>query len=114
MAKAKSGKDAVVPMDRREVKEDRRKQQIPVLVERRKTPRRRQIDPTTCEREYTDEEVEFMQAMDAYKRANGRMFPTCSEILEVIKKLGYERTLPRATVTIVETPANVETSRVMA
>jgi hypothetical protein len=30
-----------------------------------------------------------MQAMDAYKRKNGRMFPTCSEILEVIRDLGY-------------------------
>lgn len=115
MAKAKSGKDAVVPMERRDVKEDRRKQQIPVAVERRsKVQRRRQIDPTTCEREYTDEEVEFMQAMDAYKRASGRMFPTCSEILEVIKKLGYERSLPQATVTMVDAPVMVETTPMMA
>jgi hypothetical protein len=106
MAKAKSGKSTVVPMERREIKEDRRKQQIPVAVERRaKVQRRRQIDPTTCEREYTDEEVEFMQAMDAYKRSSGRMFPTCSEILEVIRKLGYERTLSPATITVVETLA---------
>lgn len=107
MAKAKSGKDAVVPMERREIKDDRRKQQIPVALERRaKVARRRQIDPTTCEREYTDEEVEFMQAMDAYKRANGRMFPTCSEILEVIKKLGYERSLPQASITVIEMSTN--------
>ncbi len=32
-----------------------------------------------------------MQALDAYKRASGRMFPTCSEILEVIRDLGYVR-----------------------
>lgn len=56
---------------------------------RRKQQRRRQIDPTTCEREYTDQEIQFMQAMDAYKRTAGRMFPTCSEILEVIRGLGY-------------------------
>ena len=30
-----------------------------------------------------------MQAMDAYKRSSGRMFPTCSEILEVVRDLGY-------------------------
>ena len=53
--------------------------------------RRRQIDPTTCERDYTNDEIEFMQALDAYKRANGRMFPTCSEILEVIRDMGYVR-----------------------
>ena len=30
-----------------------------------------------------------MHALDRYKRASGRMFPTCSEILEVIRDLGY-------------------------
>ncbi len=53
--------------------------------------RRRMIDPTTCEREYGPDEVEFMQALDRYKRASGRMFPTCSEILEVVRSLGYQR-----------------------
>lgn len=87
-------------MDRRKQTErrqgDRRKQNVPVAVERRqgerrKVQRRRQIDPTTCERDYTSEEIEFMVALDEYKRASGRMFPTCSEILEVLRKLGYER-----------------------
>ncbi len=32
-----------------------------------------------------------MNALDAYKRRSGRMFPTCSEILEVIRELGYRR-----------------------
>lgn len=58
---------------------------------RRKKQRRRQIDPTTCERDYSGDEIEFMQAMDAYKRSAGRMFPTCSEILEVIRSIGYVR-----------------------
>ena len=56
---------------------------------RRKVERRRQIDPTTCEREYTDEEIAFMKAMDDYKRKSGRQFPTWSEVLEVIRSLGY-------------------------
>lgn len=80
--------------DRREG--DRRTSDVPVLVERRqsvrrKVQRRRQIDPTTCERDYSTDELEFMQALDAYKRTSGRMFPTCSEILEVIRGLGYVR-----------------------
>ncbi|MCA9126204.1 MAG: hypothetical protein KDB22_03925 [Planctomycetales bacterium] len=58
---------------------------------RRKKQRRRQIDPTTCERDYNQEEIEFMQSLDAYKRSSGRMFPTCSEILEVVRGLGYVR-----------------------
>jgi len=92
----------IVTIDRRRLPDrrsgtDRRQQNIPVPVERRqlerraKVPRRRQIDPTTCERDYTPEEIEFMRALDEYKRASGRMFPTCSEILEVLKKLGYEK-----------------------
>ena len=54
--------------------------------------RRRHIDPTTCERDYSADEVEFMQALDHYKRTHGRMFPTCSEILEVLRGLGYSKT----------------------
>ena len=53
--------------------------------------RRSMIDPTTCERDYLPEEVEFMQAIELYKRTSGRMFPTCSEILEVVKSLGYRQ-----------------------
>jgi len=53
--------------------------------------RRRLIDPTTCERDYHPDELEFMQAMERYKRTSGRMFPTCSEILEVVRSLGYVR-----------------------
>jgi hypothetical protein len=59
---------------------------------REKVNRRRQIDPTTCERDYTDDEVQFMHALDKYKRTSGRMFPTCSEVLEVLRGLGYEKT----------------------
>ncbi len=86
---------AVVEMDRR--RKERRLEQSASTVSaeaaepRRKKQRRRQIDPTTCERDYNTEEIEFMQAMDAYKRSSGRMFPTCSEILEVIRSLGYIR-----------------------
>jgi hypothetical protein len=58
---------------------------------RNKTERRRQIDPTTCERDYQPEEVEFMRAMDDYKRRSGRQFPTWSEVLEVIRDLGYRK-----------------------
>ena len=65
--------------------------------ERRATPRRakverrRLIDPTTCERDYSGDEVEFMKAMDDYKRRSGRMFPTWSEVLEVVRSLGYAK-----------------------
>ena len=81
---------------RRQAGSDRRTASGTVTAERRTTDRRsnqrrRQIDPTTCERDYTNDEIEFMQALDAYKRTSGRMFPTCSEVLEVLRGLGYVR-----------------------
>ncbi len=98
-AAARGGRDAgseTVTIDRRRNKEQRGDGEAmektspaaPVMERRQKVSRRRQIDPTTCERDYTDQEVEFMNALDEYKRKSGRMFPTCSEVLEVIHSLG--------------------------
>lgn len=80
---------------------DRRKRNIPVATDRRRaqnaaekrknSERRRLIDPTTCERDYNDDETEFMKAMDRYKRENRRPFPTWSEVLEVLRSMGYRR-----------------------
>jgi hypothetical protein len=53
--------------------------------------KRRKIDPTTCERDYSDCELEFMKAMQDYKLRSGRMFPTWSEVLEVVRELGYHK-----------------------
>lgn len=79
---------------------DRRKRNIPVAKDRRaanaaakraSSERRRLIDPTTCERDYNDDETDFMKAMDRYKRENRRPFPTWSEVLEVMRSLGYRK-----------------------
>ena len=93
---------------RRAAANDRRKRAIPVAVERRTGKdrraelakergepvgeRRRQVDPTTCEKDYSDDEMEFMRSMDLYKRHNRRPFPTWSEVLEVMVALGYRKT----------------------
>lgn len=115
---SKSGHESGAVMDRRGKKDkdrrgtERRKASAPVAVERRqlerrvKVQRRRQIDPTTCERDYSDAEVEFMSAMDDYKRKSGRMFPTCSEILEVIRDLGYEKRSGRPAARAIQTAAD--------
>jgi hypothetical protein len=81
--------------------QERRKRNIPVATDRRRaenaaekrrtSERRRLIDPTTCERDYSDDEAEFMKAMDRYKRENRRPFPTWSEVLEVMRSLGYRK-----------------------
>jgi hypothetical protein len=96
--------DEIATVDRRAAaerrnKSDRRRTEKKVDVERRavatdrrqKVERRRQIDPTTCERDYTAAEIEFMTAMDKYRRQSGRPFPTWSEVLEVVISLGYQK-----------------------
>jgi hypothetical protein len=73
-------------IDREETASDCRE-----IMERKRLDRRRQIDPTTCERDYSSPEIEFMRAMDDYKRKSGRPFPTWSEVLEVVISLGYRK-----------------------
>lgn len=95
MSKAPKSSDLEVQLDRR--RKDRRPDKLDdaeaptteYKTPKRRKERRRQIDPTTCERDYNAEEIDFMQALDAYKCSSGRMFPTCSEILEVVRGLGY-------------------------
>jgi hypothetical protein len=40
------------------------------------------------------EQFLFIMAIDAYKRVNNKPFPTWTEVLEVIRKLGYRKTMP--------------------
>lgn len=39
----------------------------------------------------TEEQFEFLMAIDQYKRANQRPFPTWTEVLEVIRAIGYRK-----------------------
>ena len=48
----------------------------PIPRGREKQNRRRRIDPTTFEKQYTDDELEFMNAMQRYKIQSGKAFPT--------------------------------------
>ena len=54
---------------------------------KRRTDDRRNAE----EGEMSDEQMEFLQAIDQYKRKNARPFPTWTEVLEVIKALGYRK-----------------------
>jgi hypothetical protein len=58
---------------------------------RKVSGRRRFVDPTTTERDYSKADVEFMRAMHEYTLSSGRKFPTWSEALEVLKSLGYRK-----------------------
>jgi hypothetical protein len=49
--------------------------------------------PTTeCAKNYSDEHLRFLQAIDRYKRCNRRPFPTWFEVFEVFRSLGYRLT----------------------
>ncbi len=64
----------------------------PQASERRaKKERRRRIDPTTFEKQYTDDEMEFMNAMQRFKEQSGKSFPSYGEVLKVAAALGYRR-----------------------
>lgn len=41
-----------------------------------------------------EEQLEFLKAMDEYKRVNSRSFPTWTEVLDVILYLGYRKVAP--------------------
>jgi hypothetical protein len=41
--------------------------------------------------EMSAEVIEFIQAIDEYKRLQQRPFPSWSEVLDVLKSLGYTR-----------------------
>jgi hypothetical protein len=65
----------------------------PTGLERRRGPGRRRSDDRRSaeEGEMTDEQFEFVMAVDTYKRLNNRPFPTWTEVLEVVKQLGYRK-----------------------
>ena len=53
----------------------------------------RRIDPTTFEKQYTDDELEFMNAMQRFKERTGKAFPTHGEVIKVAVSLGYRKPL---------------------
>ncbi|MEX2673022.1 MAG: hypothetical protein WD294_13035 [Phycisphaeraceae bacterium] len=63
-------------------------------LEHRRGPGRRRTDFTRTaeEGEMSQEQFLFVMAVDAFKRVNGKQFPTWTEVLEVIRKLGYRKT----------------------
>lgn len=65
-------------------------------LERRRGPGRRRTDFTRAaeEGEMTPEQFLFLKAIDEFKRANGKSFPSWTDVLEVIRLLGYRKTCP--------------------
>lgn len=75
---------------------DRRQIGHSTNLERRRGPGRRRTDFTRTaeEGEMNREQFLFLMAIDAFKQVNGKTFPSWTDVLEVIRKLGYRKTMP--------------------
>ena len=78
-------------LDRRSVSDPGRSTNL----ERRRGPGRRRTDFTRSaeEGEMTQEQFIFLMAIDVFKQVNNKTFPTWTDVLEVIRKLGYRKTM---------------------
>jgi len=67
-------------------------------LERRRGPGRRLTDfvRSAEEGEMDREQFLFLLAIDEFKRVNGKSFPNWTDVLEVVRKLGYRKTMPSA------------------
>jgi len=93
----------------------------PTGAERRRGPGRRRSDflKAAEEGELTQEQFLFVMAIYAFKDANQISYPSWTDVLEIVRLLGYRKTMPcQLTLPNVEdwreppnTPAGVRTSR---
>lgn len=67
-------------------------------LDRRRGPGRRrgELRREAEEGEISGDLLEFLMAIDEYKRVNERPFPSWSEIFEIVHYLGYRKVAPRA------------------
>lgn len=87
--------DRRVGLDRRSVLRGMTEPDQGTNLERRRGPGRRRTDFMRAaeEGEMTDEQFLFLLAVDTFKRVNGKTFPAWTDVLEVIRKLGYRKTM---------------------
>jgi hypothetical protein len=83
-------------VDRRATRVDGQEPQAPSGLERRRGAGRRLSDFTRSaeEGELTKEQFLFLMAVESFKKANQKQFPTWTDVLEVVRLLGYRKTMP--------------------
>lgn len=88
MSEKRDKKNEQTFIERRQQVVDRR-----VGLDRRRGPGKRRSQERINAEEGTmsDEQFEFLMAIDEYKKANQRPFPSWTEVLEVVKALGYRK-----------------------
>lgn len=98
-AESSSDMDQRSASDRRDPS-DRRQQETPVDNDRRAGPdrrtaqRRKRRGPNQYE--LSKDEIEFISAIGLFKEQTGRPFPTWSEVLRIVRALGYEKRTDQA------------------
>ncbi|MEE9293756.1 MAG: hypothetical protein V3W34_02165 [Phycisphaerae bacterium] len=93
-----TGRSGESDEDNRRAAERRARMDRRVGLDRRRGPGRRrgEIRKEAEEGEMSGELLEFVMAIDEYKRINSRPFPSWSEIFEIVNYLGYRRVAERA------------------
>lgn len=81
---AKNNKKTHTTIERRDGK-DRRKEQVPVALERRKVERR--INEYVLDGDV----LEFINAVNEFKSVHQKPFPTWSDIYAIFVSLGYRK-----------------------
>jgi len=92
-------------MERRKSVVDRR-----LGLDRRRGPGRRRSEERKAaeEGQMSDEQFEFLMAVEEYKKQNSRPFPTWTEVLELIKAMGYRKVADPAPLDGVEVTPKAE------
>ena len=99
MASSKSEKSECSFVEKRQSVVDKR-----MGLDRRRGPgKRRSNDRISAEEGHmSDEQFEFLMAIDQYKKQNQRPFPTWTEVLDLIRAMGYRK---------VAEPSELDTNR---
>ncbi|MBX3379563.1 MAG: hypothetical protein KF805_05685 [Phycisphaeraceae bacterium] len=86
--------DRRLGLDKRELAKAQGEEAPSTGLERRRGPGRRLSDFTKSaeEGEMTKEQFMFLAAIDAFKKGNDKTFPTWTDVLEVVRLLGYRKT----------------------
>lgn len=86
--------DRRMGVDRRDLAAERG-EAFETNLERRRGPGRRRSDfiKAADEGELSKEQFLFLMAIDTFKRVNGKAFPSWTDVLEVIRRLGYRKTM---------------------
>jgi hypothetical protein len=96
MIERRKGDRRETVVDRRDGVVRREESAATSTFDRRRGPGRRRTDYRRDAEEghMNEEQLEFIKAVDEYKRVNSRPFPTWTEVLDVMLFLGYRKVAP--------------------